>query len=539
MDPQVTSNLNWPLVKLLAPWILGSIVCVYVTAPVLDWFRMWKTLRPMPGPWNLPPFGFLFVLIKDSFKKEVEHKEATAKIFSLICDTCKKYTDKTFKVYIGLTPVVVIHTPDAAETLLTSNTNQKRPFMYNFIDSWVGQFNILVSTDEVWRFKRKLMTPAFHFRVLKNYMRIFNEHGDGLLKNICAAIDKAPEDPVRLFETTQKCAMDIIGEVTTGEKLGLQENKNLSFMESFNRAMFLLSTRSFSPWFWNQTIYDNSSDGKHYNGDIREMMEFTHSIMQQNSKLSDERIISKCLPHHNELDFSVKNNTLMDLLMKKHREDKRYTLSDVRMDIDSIIGAGNDSTTTAMCWTLNLLGHNTDAQAKVHEELDEIFGSNNDGEISADDLRRMKYLECCLKEALRLYPSFCVIGRLLDEDLIMDGHRVPKGVTCFVNIYSLHRNPKYFKDPEQFLPERFLSDENKSRHRFSYIPFSGGPKNCIGQKFAMIEMKLILAKVLRKCEVKSKIPLDRLKVAYEVIIKDKGGNKIWIRRRTAFCSTLQ
>ncbi|CAN7938530.1 unnamed protein product [Ixodes hexagonus] len=536
---QASSHFDSPIVK-LAPWILGSVACVYAAPRVFRWFRTWKTLRPMPGPWDLLPFWFLLVSIKDNIRDGVEHRDATARIFSQMCDLWKEYTDKTFKVYIGFTPIVMIHTPDAAEMLLTSNVNHKKPFLYGFIDFWLGPFNLLVSTGELWRFKRKLITPAFHFRVLDNYMRIFNENGDCLVKSIFQAIDNDPKEPVRLFKTTQKCAMDIIGEVTMGAKLGLQENKNLGFMTSFNRAMFLLSVRAFRPWFWVKTIYDNSMEGKMYNADVREMMKFTLSIMQQKiNTLKNEEITSTIAPDDNEANSSENKETLMDLLMKKHREDDRYTLDDVRGDIDTIVAAGNDTTTAAMCWTLNLLGHNPDVQAKVHKELDEIFSSNHGDEITADDLRKMKYLECCLKEALRLYPSFPVIGRLLDEELIMDGHKVPKGVMCFISIFSLHRNPKYFKDPESFMPERFLSDEIKSRHPYSYIPFSGGSKNCIGQKFAMIEMKLLLAKVLRKCKVESKIPLDQLKVAYEVITKDKGGNKAWIRRRTEFSSILQ
>ncbi|KAM7305459.1 cytochrome P450 4V2 [Ixodes scapularis] len=504
---------------------------------------MWKTLRPMPGPWDLLPFWFMLVAIKERFKFKLEYKGATAKIFNQMRDICQEYTDKTFKVYIGFTPLVVIHTPDAAETLLTSTRNHKKPFLYHFIDSWLGTFSLLVSTDEIWRLKRKLMTPAFHFRVLDNYLRIFNENGDRLVRTIGEAIDEAPEDPVRLFKTTQKCAMDIIGEVTMGEKLGLQDDKNLNFMSSFNRVMFLVSVRFFRPWFWNQKIYDSSSEGKLYNRDLEEMMEFIHSIIQRRSQASQsEKSFPRYSPddqHDDETDCSENKNTLMNLLLKKHREDDRYTLDDVRRDIDTIIAAGNDTLTTSTCWTLNLLAHNRDAQRKVHAELDGIFGGNLDGEITADDLRKMKYLECCLKESLRLYPAFPLIGRVLDEDLILGGYKVPEGVMCFISLYSLHRNPKYFKDPESFIPERFMSEEIKARHPFSYIPFSGGSKNCIGQKFAMMEMKLIVAKVLRKYQVECKIPMDQLNVAYEVIVKDKGGNKVWFRRRPELCLTLQ
>ncbi|KAG0445222.1 hypothetical protein HPB47_018216 [Ixodes persulcatus] len=334
-------------------------------------------------------------------------------------------------------------------------------------------------TGEPWRFKRKLLTPAFHFRVLDNYLRIFNENGDLLVRHICSLVGKAPNEPIRLFKITQKCAMDIIGEVTMGAKLQLQENNNLFFMKSFNRAMFLLSVRFGTPWHWIQKIYEISRGGKIFVADLEKMRELTYSIMRRRKeKLQSTEINSKSGSEEEEFN-SGGETSLMNRLLRKHIQDSSYTLSDVRNDIDTIIAAGNDTTTTCMCWTLHFLGLYSEVQAKVHRELDEVFGNDRGGEITAGHLAQLKYLECCLKEALRLYPSFPMIGRVLDEELEMEGHVIPKGVMCFIAIYSLHRNPKYFKDPEKFKPERFLSDEIRTRHPFSYIPFSGGSKNCI------------------------------------------------------------
>ncbi|CAN8003586.1 unnamed protein product, partial [Ixodes pacificus] len=213
--------------------------------------------------------------------------------------------------------------------------------------------------------------------------------------------------------------MDIIAEVTMGEKLGLQENKNPSLVASFNRAMVLVPVRCLSPWFWVQAIYDITSQGKGYKRAVEEMVNLTRSVMHQHLETSNgQKMTSTFSPHDNEADSS-KKAPLIDMLMKKQSEDDRYTLDDVVGDINTILGGGNDTSALAVCWALNLLGHNADAQRKAHEELDEIFGSNRDGEITADDLKKMKYLECCLKEALRLYPSFPVIGRTLEEDLVI------------------------------------------------------------------------------------------------------------------------
>ncbi|XP_042142457.1 cytochrome P450 4V2 [Ixodes scapularis] len=535
---QTSSHFGMPLAVMLAPWVLASIACVYVVPRVLCWFRTWRTLRSMPGPWDLLPFWYLLLCFRNAVKVK-KRMGASERLFNQMRELCQDYPDKTFKVYAGVTPLVFINTPDAAQTLLTSARNHKKPFAYHFTDSWLGPSNLLVSTGDAWRYKKKVLTPAFHFGALDDYIPIFNENGDSLVKHICDAIDAAPSDPVPLFNIAQKCTMDIIAEVTMGKKLGLQENKNPSLVASFNRAMMLVPVRCLSPWFWVQAIYDITSQGKGYKGAVEEMVNLTHSVMRQHLETSNgTKMTSQFSQHDTEADSS-KKASLIDRLMKTQKEDEKYTLDDVVGDINTILGGGNDTAALAVCWALNLLGHNADAQRKAHEELDEIFGSSRDGEITADDLKKMKYLECCLKEALRLYPSFPVIGRTLEEDLVIDGQTVPKGVTCVIAIFSIHRNPNHFKDPDSFVPERFMTEEIKQRHPFSYIPFSKGLRVCIGDKFAMVEMKLLLAKVLRKFEVESRIPLDQLRLTYEIVLKDKGGNKVWLRRRPEFCSALE
>ncbi|CAN7939785.1 unnamed protein product, partial [Ixodes hexagonus] len=404
-------------------------------------------------------------------------------IFDQIRTHCEQYVGKTFKAYVGLTPIVCIHTPEAAETLLSTNTNLRKPFLYDFLAGWLGKESMVLATGDIWRFKRKLMTPAFHFRVLENYITIFNQNGDLLVKRLGSFIDKAPQEPVRLFENTQKCTLDIIGEVTMGAKLHVQEGQNLNFMSSFNSASLLVALRVLRPWLWLDSIYKYTYEGKLFKKCMEEIDSFTHSVMQERKKKLESTEVPTVLDSNgDEIKESPAYTTLMNMLLKAHLQDQRYTVENVKKDIDTVFGAGNDTTTSAICWTLYLIGHNPKTQAKVHEELDAILGSNPDREITTDDLKQMKYLECCLKEGLRLYPSFPYIGRVLDHDLEIDNYRIPKGVPCVINIYSLHRNPDHFKDPEQFIPERFMPQQMTSRHPFSYIPFSGGPKNCLGMQ---------------------------------------------------------
>ena len=122
----------------------------------------------------------------------------------------------------------------------------------------------------------------------------------------------------------------------------------------------------------------------------------------------------------------------------------------------------------------------------AREEIFEIFG-DSDRPCTAEDAAQMKYLECCIKEALRLYPSVPFISRQMCEDSELDGYKIPSGVSVAVQIYALHRNEEYFPEPEVFKPERFQTEESLGRHPFAFVPFSAGPRNCIGTSLRRIE----------------------------------------------------
>ncbi|XP_077535772.1 cytochrome P450 4c3-like [Haemaphysalis longicornis] len=165
-------------------------------------------------------------------------------------------------------------------------------------------------------------------------------------------------------------------------------------------------------------------------------------------------------------------------------------------------------------------------------ELDDVFGSEVEQEYTMSDLKRLPYLECCIKESLRLFPPFPIIGRELDGDLEVDGHKIPAGTTCMVNLYSLHRNKAHYADPEEYIPERFLSDNARKMHPFCFIPFSTGVRVCIGQKFVMSEMKVVLAKLLSEYTVEATAPLKDLELAHELVLKPRGGLRVRFRSRT-------
>jgi len=139
----------------------------------------------------------------------------------------------------------------------------------------------------------------------------------------------------------------------------------------------------------------------------------------------------------------------------------------------------------------------------------------------------MKYLDLVIKEVLRLYPPASIIARNIDEDLNYKGNIIPKDTIVTLLIYGINRDPDYYKDPEAFKPERFLDTGGKNP--FSYIPFSAGPRNCIGQKYAILELKSVISKLLMHFEVLPADPPHKLLLCNEVVLKSKNGVHIQLK----------
>lgn len=191
-------------------------------------------------------------------------------------------------------------------------------------------------------------------------------------------------------------------------------------------------------------------------------------------------------------------------------------------------------------------------QEQIVQEINEVLPDPNE-EVTIQKLNELKFLERCIKESLRLYPSVSFISRILGEDFRTSSNVVvPKGTVANIHIYDLHRNPKIYPDPEKFDPDRFLPDNVLDRHPFAYIPFSAGPRNCIGtifrkskiiffnafcrflgQRFAMLEMKTVLSSILRKFILEPIDTPENVALNLEMVIRPKNGLRIkFIRRDT-------
>ncbi|XP_015174466.1 PREDICTED: cytochrome P450 4C1-like [Polistes dominula] len=230
-----------------------------------------------------------------------------------------------------------------------------------------------------------------------------------------------------------------------------------------------------------------------------------------------------------EKDSTIDTSLFLDTIFKSFYEGKEYTEQDIRDEINTIVTAGSDTSSISITFVLLMLAIYPNIQEQVYEELYQIYGSSDpvDENTSYQDTKNLKFLERVIKETFRLLTPVPFIARSVCEDIqVSEGVIVPKNSICILMLYALHRNEKYWKNPLQFNPDRFLSGNYNIKH---FLPFGTGPRGCIGWNFAMTEIKVVVATVLRKFSVHVDVPLKLEDIAVQMGITMKPTKKIFLR----------
>lgn len=200
----------------------------------------------------------------------------------------------------------------------------------------------------------------------------------------------------------------------------------------------------------------------------------------------------------------------------------------VRDEVMTIFIAGHETTANALTWTFYLLSQNPDIEKKlVAELLTEIDGNRTP---TVDDIPKLKFTEKVLRESMRLYPPVWLIGRSVDNDYTLGKYTVPAGSTIMMSQYVMHHDPRYYNEPERFDPERWSSEAKSSLPRFSYFPFGGGIRGCIGEPFAWMEGILVLASIARQWKM-SLVPGHRVELDPAITLRPKYGVRMKLERR--------
>ncbi|XP_013360518.1 PREDICTED: leukotriene-B4 omega-hydroxylase 3-like [Chinchilla lanigera] len=418
-----------------------------------------------------------------------------------------------FMMWMGpMTPIITLCHPDDIWCVLSASAEVavKDIFAYNFLKPWLGGGLLLISGHK-WSHRRRVLTPAFHFNVLKSYVKVFSD-----CTNVMHAKWQrlASEGSTRLdmFEHISLMTLDSLQKCIFCIKSNCQE-KQKEYISTILELSALVTKRINQLHLHNDFLYRRTHDGQRFQKLCRLIYNSTYTA-----------ILERCLTV-----FRLKTRTLnfIDVLLLSEDEDgKDLSLEDMGAEVATFMFEGHDTTASGLSWALYNLARHPEYQERCRQEVRELLRGREPEEIEWDDLTQLPFLTMCLKESLRLHPPITSISRCCTQDIVLpDGRVIPKGVICLISIFGLHHNPAVWPDPEVYDPFRFDPENIKDRSPLAFIPFSAGPRNCIGQTFAMAEMKVVLALTLLRFRVLPDDAEPRRKP--ELILRAEGG--LWLR----------
>ena len=242
-----------------------------------------------------------------------------------------------------------------------------------------------------------------------------------------------------------------------------------------------------------------------------------------------DTLVHRIIADRRALPESERPEDLLSMFMSARDDEDGAGMSDqqLRDEVMTIVGAGHETTANALAWTFYSLGDHPEIAERVSQEARETLGERAP---TVEDLPRLAFTKRVLEEAMRLYPPAWSIERLAAEDDLVHGIRVPKGTVVGIMPWCIHRDPRFWPDPQRFDPDRFLPEAVAARPRYAYLPFGAGPRVCIGNGFAMMETQLLLAMIARRFHFE-RAPWHRVELDPSVTLRPKDGLRMVRRTR--------
>jgi cytochrome P450 len=432
-------------------------------------------LRP-PGPKPRPFFG----LLREFRRNAAEFLERTA----------RQYGDV---VYLRLGPqhIYFVSEPGAIKDILVTNQAQfKKSRMLERARLLLGD-GLLTSEGEFHKRQRRLVQPAFHRDRLTAYAAVMSERAAQ-----CRERWK-PGEHVDISREMMRLTLAIVARALFSANVDSEADEiGVALTEVF--GLFDVVLLPFSEWIEKLRLPP--------------MRRFYRARERLDATIY--RLIAERRANANS------GSDLLSMLLAASDEDDGGSMTDkqVRDEALTLFVAGHETTAVAAAWAWYLLSQNAEAEARFHAEIDQVLGGRLPG---FEDLPRLRYTESVFAETLRLYPPAWAVGRRTLQDYRVGEFTIPSGAIVLMSPYAVHRDARWFSEPLKFFPDRWLN-EGSARPKFSYFPFGGGARVCIGERFAWTEGVLLLATIAQRWRLRLE-PGHRVETRPLITLRSKHG----------------
>uniref|UniRef100_A0A8C7PNA0 Cholesterol 24-hydroxylase n=1 Tax=Oncorhynchus mykiss TaxID=8022 RepID=A0A8C7PNA0_ONCMY len=404
--------------------------------------------------------------------------------------------------------------PDTTKEVLMSSKYPKDSLVYKglfnlFGQRFLGSGLITAHNHDAWYKQRRIMDPAFSSLYLRGQMGAFNERAERLMDKLADMADT--NTAANMHQMFNLVTLDIITKVAFGVDLDLLKESDTPFPKAIEMCL---------------------------KGMVHYVRDATFQLYPKNKKFINEVKASVQLLRStgrrwiNERKMAIQNGEdvpkdILTQILKTAEENKDNEDEELMLDnFVTLFVAGQETTANQLAFAVMELGRLPEILANAKQEVDDVIGVKQ--EISFEDLGKMTYLSQVLKETLRLYPTAPGTSRFIPNDITINGIPIPAGVTCFFNSYVCGRLDKFFEEPLKFDPERFHPDTAKPY--YCYYPFALGPRSCLGQSFAQMEAKVVMAKLLQRFDF-SLLPGQSFDILDTGTLRPKSGVVCSIRHR--------
>lgn len=373
------------------------------------------------------------------------------------------YGDITYMRF-GPFPLYFVNHPDFVHELLVTKANKfyKSRVIKTALADISGN-NVFTGDGDFWKRERKLMQPAFHHQRIGAYADTMVDYAHQMMANWRDG-ETLPIDHEMTTLTMQIVVKTLFDAEVTDDAYEAGEAMTALFEGANKRLSKLIPTPSWIP--------------THDNRKVHRAVKHIHSIIQP---IIEQRRRE-----------NIDRGDLLSMLLLAQEGDSGLSDEQVRNEAITLFGPGHETTALSLTWTLYLLSQNPDCAQRLHAEVDGVLG---DRRATLYDLKQLPYTEMIIKEAMRLYPPAWAFSREAVEPTDIGGYRIKKGVNVMVAPWTLHRDERWFPNAGQFNPERFAPENEARLPKYAYIPFGAGPRICIGNAFAMMEARLVLASI--------------------------------------------